>query len=300
MTRKILVVFLVLLTAVVAVMAQDPQQANLLKKAYGLHSTKMLYDFFDNWSEEVRSNEKEANNPYVAEAYKVFAAFYQPLQTYSNRNRRYTLYDEKRYFIVQGSLSKIQVAECIPHEPAEIDSFMVNRIRQVYKDDSTRNEWLERYKQGGAMPCYYSYCSGPLFTHVPLTTLDSAVSFRPPVHFDRKRVVYLTDGYKELLNSFLGNCYVELGECNIMQTAFSKGKSRKRQNFFNKAALIFYGHWGGYWEYVTFPEAYRIVFNPEMNRAIVFFKFIYEGGDVYLEKKDGEWRVVDTRFTWME
>lgn len=57
---------------------------------------------------------------------------------------------------------------------------------------------------------------------------------------------------------------------------------------------------GGYWEYVTFPEAYRIVFNPEMNRAMVFFKFIYRGGDVYMEKKDGEWTVVDFRFTWIE
>ena len=155
----------------------------------------MLYNFFDNWSEEVQSNENEVNNPYVAEAYRVFAAFYQPLQTYSNRNRRYTLYDEKRYFIVQGSLSEIQVAECIPREQAEIDSFMVSRIRQTFEDDSTQNVWIERHKQEKYMPCYYSYLIGPSFARVPMTTLDSAVSFRPPVHFDGKKVVYLTDGY---------------------------------------------------------------------------------------------------------
>jgi len=302
MTRKFLIVSLLLLSAVMSVMAQGRQQAKLLRKAYGLHSTRLLYDFFDNWSEEMPSNEKEAKTPYVAEAHKVFAAFYQPLQTYNylKKNQRFTLYDEKKYFIVQGSLFKIQVAECIPREPAEIDSFMVNRIWQVYEEDSTRNKYLERYQQGRFMPCYESYRSVPLYTVVPLVTVDSAVSFRPPVHFDGKKVVYLTDGYEELLNSFLGNCYVELGKRNIMQTAFSKGTSRMKQKFFNRAALIYYGHWGGYWEYVTFPEAYRIVFNPEMNRAMVFFKFIYRGGDVYLEKKDGEWTVVDFRFTWIE
>lgn len=300
MARKGLVVFLLLLIAVLPVMAQGSQQAELLEKAYRLHSTRLLYHFFNNWSEEVQTNEQEAKNPYMAEAHKVFAVFYQPLKIYTDENKRYTLYDKKRYFIVQGSLSEIQVAECIPHEPAEIDSFMVNRIRQVYEDDSIQNMWLERYQQEKYMPCYDSYQSAPRFARVPLTTLDSAVTFRPPVHFDRKKVVYLTDGYKELLNSFLGNCHVELGEHDIMQPAFSKGESQKRQGFFNKATLIFYGHWGGYWEYVTFPEAYSMVFNPEMSRAIVFFRIIYEGGEVYLEKKDGEWRVVDARITWIE
>ena len=300
MTRKILVVFLLLLTAVVPVMAQGPQQANLLTKAYKLHSTRMLYNFFDNWSEEVKTNEKEAQNSYVAEAYKVFAAFYQPLQTYPNQNKRFSLYDKRRYFIVQGSLSRIQIAECIPHEPAEIDSFMVNRIRQRFEDDSTQNVWIERHKQEKYMPCYYSYLIGPSFARVPMTTLDSAVSFRPPVHFDRKKVVYLTDGYEELLNSFLGNCYDESEERDTKQSVFSKCTSWMKQQFFNKAALIFYGHWGGYWEYVTFPKANSIILNPEMNRAIVLFRFIYGGGEVYLEKKGGEWTVVDTRFTWIE
>ena len=79
MTGKILVVSLLLLVAVVSVVAQGSQQAKLLRKAYRTHSTKILYDFFDNWSEAVQSNEKEAINPYVAEAHKVFAACYQPL-----------------------------------------------------------------------------------------------------------------------------------------------------------------------------------------------------------------------------
>ena len=37
-----------------------------------------------------------------------------------------------------------------------------------------------------------------------------------------------------------------------------------------------------------------------MQRAIVNFRFIYEGGEVYMEKQNGEWTVVSGRLTWIE
>lgn len=300
MTRKILVVSLLLLAVVVSIMAQGSQQAKLLRKAYRTHSTKILYDFFDNWSEAVQSNEKEATNPYVAEAHKVFAACYQPLKIDSifyPEDRLYC-YRDKPYFIVQGSLRTVEVAECIPYKPEEIDSFIEARIRQMYEDDSTRNREIEKNRTHRNIPSYYKYYI-PSYAIVPSTIVDSAVSFRPPVHFDGKKVVYLTDGYEKLLNSFLGNCYVELGKRNIMQAAFSKGTSRLKQKFFSKAALIFYGHWGGYWEYVTFPETTSVIFNPEMTRAVVKYSLAYEGGEMILEKRDGKWEIVSVRFCWI-
>jgi len=51
----------------------------LLKEAYSRNSEYDLYRFFDNWSKEVPSNETEAPDKWVAEAHKVFVAFYQPL-----------------------------------------------------------------------------------------------------------------------------------------------------------------------------------------------------------------------------
>ena len=37
-----------------------------------------------------------------------------------------------------------------------------------------------------------------------------------------------------------------------------------------------------------------------MNRAVVLFRFVYEGGQVILEKQNDEWTIVDTRFIWIE
>lgn len=254
--KKALFLLILLFATTLSAMAQSEAQAKLLTDAYRKHSTKMLFEFFDKWAEEVQSNENDASNPYVTEAHKVFSAFYQPLNETGNMGwRNQELYEDKHYFIVQGSLWRIKQAKEIPYDSEEFNTF---------------------------------------------PTLDSAIEFHPPVHFEGRKIVYLTEGYKKLLDTFLGNTHTELGEYNIMQPAFSIGESQKRQKFFNRAALIFYGHWGGYWQYETYPEAYTIVFNQEMDRAKVLFRFIYEGGYTILEKKNGEWTVVESRLIWME
>ena len=287
--------FLLLLLFVPALssMAQHKQQAKLLRKAFEENSTEMLFEFFDNWANEVQSNEKKAKNPYVAEAHKVFAAFYQPMQMVK-RGTRQTMYDDKPYYIVQSSLWKICMTDVILYKQEEIDSFMIARILPVYADDTAyQKKWLENLPPDAWTDFWFNYYNdwGPM--HIPNTVVLSDVAFLPPVHIEGKKVVYLTKKYKKLLDAFLGDNDVDLGENNIMQPAFSKGDSRAKQH-------IYYGHWGGYWQYETYPKAEQIIFNPEMNRAVVLFRFVYEGGQVILEKQNGEWTIVDTRFIWIE
>ena len=33
---------------------------------------------------------------------------------------------------------------------------------------------------------------------------------------------------------------------------------------------------------------------------VVFFRFVYEGGEVILEKQDDEWTIVSGKLTWIE
>ena len=126
------------------------------------------------------------------------------------------------------------------------------------------------------------------------------IKFRPRVSFPNKKIVYLTDRYEKILDDFLGDQHVDLGTESIMQVAYAKDESRQRMEFLMKAAKIFYGHWGGYWQYETYPKANSIIFDREMQRAVVFFRCVYEGGEVYLEKKDGEWTIFSGRLTWIE
>ncbi len=71
-------------------------------------------------------------------------------------------------------------------------------------------------------------------------------------------------------------------------------------DFINNAVRIFYGHWGGYWQYETYPQASSIIFDSQMKRAVVNFRFVYEGGQVLMEKQNGEWTIVSGRLTWIE
>lgn len=300
--KKTLLISALFIVAALTAAGQSKQQARLLRNAYRTHSESQLYKFFDNWSNEVQSNEKEANDLYVAEAHKVYAAFYQPLQLEMFGHRPdYYSYEDVPYFIVQGGLVEIGEVEYIPYKPEEIDSFLMVLIDRKFDDESERKEWKELLLDKKVTNMWrpsYDKLMGVFY--VPETVIDSAVAFRPPVHFEGHKIVYLTEGYKRLLDSFLGGKYVPLGAHSIMQPAYAKGKSRSRQAFLSKAVRILHGHWGGYWHYETFPKANCIYFNPERNRAVVLYRFAYEGWEMILEKQDGVWVIVSNRLLWNE
>lgn len=303
MAKKV-IYLCVLLFLCPTIQVQTRSQSSLLRKAYKKKSTSLLYQFFDNWSNNVSSNENEAKNKWVAEAHKVFAAFYQPLQLdkIGCRSEDQGLYDNVPYFIVQGTLCGIYMADTIPISPDELEAYYANRISQMFPEESTRKQyldWLRIDKERGELSPEFDFDTQGQRA-IPTTKMDSNISFRPPVNFPNKKIVYLTAKYKRLLNGFLGNKHVGMGKEGIMQVAYSKGESRKRMDFISNAVRLFYGHWGGYWQYETYPQATSIVFDSQMQRAVVFFRFVYEGGEVIMEKQNGEWTIVSGKLTWME
>ena len=303
MAKKV-IYLCVLLFLCPAIQVQTRSQSRMLRKAYKKDSTSLLYQFFDNWSNNVSSNENEAKNKWVAEAHKVFAAFYQPLQLdkIGCRSEDQGLYDNVPYFIVQGTLCGIYMADTIPISPDELEAYYANRISQMFPEESTRKQyldWLRIDKERGELSPEFDFDTQGQRA-IPTTKMDSNISFRPPVNFPNKKIVYLTAKYKRLLNGFLGNKHVGMGKEGIMQVAYSKGESRKRMDFISNAVRLFYGHWGGYWQYETYPQATSIVFDSQMQRAVVFFRFVYEGGEVIMEKQNGEWTIVSGKLTWKE
>ena len=282
-------------------------EATLLEEAYQKQDTTKLYEFFDHWAEDVSSNESEAANKWVAEAHKVFAAFYQPLQPDKigcGSNEFAVSYQNNPYFIVQNKLYDISVADTLPFKPEEMEAYYTDRIREMFPDDSTRQkeiDYLQKEIGYGRMSLVFQKeRAWHTWELIPISDVDSKIEFRPKVSFPGKKIVYLTDGYEKLLNDFFGDQDVNLGTESIMQVAYAKDESRQRMEFLMKAAKIFYGHWGGYWQYETYPNANSIIFDHEMQRAIVYFRFVYEGGEVYLEKQNGEWTVVSGKLTWIE
>ena len=131
-----------------ALHSQNQEQKELLEKAYRWRSKKNLYMFFDNWSKEVTSNETEAPDKWVAEAHKVFVAFYQPLLCGKNgfQSEERQLYKDNPYFIVQNTLRSIYVADTIPYKNGlreDLEEYYTNHINKFYSDESYRKRFME-------------------------------------------------------------------------------------------------------------------------------------------------------------
>ncbi|MBO5548592.1 MAG: hypothetical protein J5965_06280 [Aeriscardovia sp.] len=295
-----------LLLVGIPIFAQNQSQADLLERAYIKHSKSLLYKFFDNWSNEVSSNENDAPNKWVAEAHKVFAAFYQPLQPekIGCRGKDVEAYYKSAYLIVQDTLNAIYTTDSIPLTQDELESFYINRAKQQYPDSSKQKEYegyiRKRKKAGELRPIFDISRSIDSYLGIPTAKVDSNISFRPPVSFPNKKVVYLTTAYKQLLNNFLGNEHVRLGEESVMQVAYSKGESAKRMEYINKAVKIIYGHWGGYWQYETYPKAYNIILDSKLRHAVVNFRYGYGGGYAILKKQNNQWTIISAELTWIE
>lgn len=128
---------------------------------------------------------------------------------------------------------------------------------------------------------------------------DSIIDFRPRIQ-SKIASVYLTSKYDSILNSFLQNEHTKLGDPDIMTPARAKGESERRKEFLERMVTIFYGHWGGYWQLLTYPEAYGITFDPEMQHARISFRMVYQFGVAELNKADGVWRLTSSRLTGIE
>lgn len=130
--------------------------------------------------------------------------------------------------------------------------------------------------------------------------LDSIVNFRPIVSLEAGKVLYLTSEYRTAINKFLGSDYLPLGTGGVMNPAMPTGESQKRAEALSKYITILHGHWGNYWYLETHPEISQIVLNKSLNRAKVFYRVGYMGGETSLIKQGKQWLMTESKSTWIE
>lgn len=286
---------LALLLLPARIFAQSPEQARLLETAYKQKSLWSLELFFQNWADEVKPSDTVGLNPYTAEAYRLFSTFYQPLnlKILLPMDGHEEAYNESDWFIVQGSLSEISVLDHIYFTQEEKDSVRADYINRNISENE-REYYFERDKRGNLIHRI------PELDEPQKLVVDSVIDFRPSVSFDGRKIVYLTSGYEKLLDNFLKDEHIIDMDNNTVYPPSSTKESKERMNFFNRKAVIYYGHWGGYWQYETYPQAYTITFDRALQRAIVSYRIVYEGGVAVFEKRNGEWKFVGVSSRWIE
>lgn len=277
----------------------------LLEKAYKKKSTEMLKQFFQNWNQEIQPiSEKElfTLNDTIRQTYNVFTTFYKPLSIDSLGGSEWgnDIYRNIDFLLIQNFI-KIYFTDKLYWTEQEKDVYIVDYINKNIKEDYTRQKLLKR--TDGKLSQLIVELYGPgnnSFFEKNDTLLDSIVNFKPIINCTGKQPLYLSSKYNDILNTFLGNKHLPLGTGGIMNPARSLGKSEKRKKFLESYIKIWYGHWGGYWQFNSYPKAYSITFDKDMKYAKVDFRMVYEGGEALLKNDNGKWILISAKRTWIE
>ena len=110
-------------------------------------------------------------------------------------------------------------------------------------------------------------------------------NFKPNLDLETS-ILFLSKTYKEELDSFLN---IEKHGDDI----------NNRFEFLNSKLKIIPGHWFG-WHFITHPEVEIIYFNESLDSAIVHFRIVYEGGEARFAKTNDDWKMYESKLTWIE
>lgn len=281
--------------------------ANLLQHAYKNKSVEELNEFFNRWHEETKpidNHELMSLNDTLKQAYHVFTAFYQPLNINSLGGSEFgsNIYDKAKFLIIQNKLD-IYFADKVYYSDDEADSIAVKEINKTKLKDSIKNQLLKRKDGKLSSDVLEHFGPNSLFyedQYEKDTLLIKSAYFRPEINCGDKQALYLINKYDTLLNAFLGNTHLPLGTGGIMDPARSTGESTKRKQFLENLIVIWYGHWGGYWQLYSYPTVSKITFDKEMKYARIAFRLIYEGGEAVLKNENGQWKLISSKRTWIE
>ena len=297
MKKRTLLAILFTIAAGTSLFAQGEGQNALLNRAYRYNSDSLLCQFFENWAEELPSNEAAVTNDTIKAAYEVFDAFFYAMlaEELADSNAA-SRYQDQPYFVVQGTLYKVRIAQTIPYTSQEIDAFFEEQIRRDIPGNQWKKElsWL-RSDDRNYHP-RYDERAWPPYLRVPTTLADSVLDFRPLVSFSGKRVLYLTTVYHEMLGTFVGN-NVDGDARPISKEAQERAQ---RAHFLSRMIPVEEYYRNRYWLFITGPYVNQIILDAHLQRAVIIYTGYHAGYETIMEKINGKWVILSTRDTWIE
>jgi len=288
--RKIIILFFIF-SLFVNISLYSQTDLKMLEEAYKHSSKKKLKNFFDAWSREITpitDAELSTYNDTIQQAYKAFVAFYKPHRLDSICGIDNIMYKKRFFFFyTRYELDSIEAIQWTNRLYKDVDFLIVQNNFKIYFTDKIYPEFERNF--------YFWYDENENSKQV-----DSVVNFRPQINCNDKIPVYLTPKYDTLLNTFLGSEHLEFGTGGIMNVAQAKGKSKRKKSFLENYIKILHGHWGGYWHLCSFPEAYSITFDKDMEYALIYFRLHYGGGEAILKREGETWTLISSKLRWIE
>jgi len=266
---------LLLALLLASVLSCGQRQDSLLMKAYQTKSNASLSKFFNQWAHETPSlsaAEWEKLNDTLQNVYVLYEKFYNPLdlKKVSGSEWGNDIYKKAHFLLLQdrirfGFVDTLDRDILLQKVYVETASYLHVTMDSVIKASKEPGNQSWTTILGWPKPKKY----------------DSVIDFRPRVLFAYPQTVVLTGGYRDLLNRFLGNQQLPFAARNIMAPARSRGESVKRKQFLEQDIKLWYGHWGGYWQLLSYPAIGSITFDRTFQHALINYELVYEGGYAY-------------------
>jgi hypothetical protein len=291
--KKQTTIFLLLISFLVHSQSIEKQ----LNIAYKTNSKELLKDFFLKWENEMKPLpiEQEKNiNDTLKQVYKAYVEFYNPSRINKLGGSEFgnKIYKNVKYFVVQNSL-KMFFTDKIYYSEKEVEEFIPLRITQSKLSDSAKQNLLKRKNGKLSERVIERYNPNNIrFENLKLIKRDSILNFRPKINIGSKKIVFLNDIYEKEISRFLSDST----KTNIQPI----NERENRKKFIENYVKIYDGHWGGYWQLTTYPEVHSIIFDKKMNYAKIYFRMIYQGGEAILKNDKGNWKLIESKLTWIE
>lgn len=270
------------------------QNLDELEKAYRENSPSKLKRFLDKWADEnkpITNRELENMDKIVDEGYQVFESFYDPhaLEARGGSQFGNDYYLDTKYFLVQNSLN-IYRSDKIYYTDSEIREYVKETINNQPGNDRSKKELIDRFnskslEQSSDLIRVY----GPHGSNAPDSTqklVKSIDNFRPRIKNKTIVPLYYTEKYDRILKKFM------LQNRNKDVVLEANSFDLKKQNFLANYIKIHR------LSYNTPPYVLSVVFDREMEYAMVKFSMINEGGDAYLKKEKGKWNLLSAKVLW--
>ena len=125
----------------------------------------------------------------------------------------------------------------------------------------------------------------------PITSLK-ILDFRPNVDVPGARVIYLSGKIHKSIERFVTTRYYR-GQ------TLPRNVSMDRAAFMEPDVRIYRLFWGHGWHFETDPKVSSIVFDKDLEHAVVHSRIRHRGAEARFERIKGEWRMVETKLTWI-
>jgi hypothetical protein len=248
----------------VTVKSQQSQE-RLLDEAYKINSAKKLKLFIDRWA-TVSSLSLAKWATTKNDTIKAFNEVYR--QFYLSENEGITQIDSATpsVYIVVDDDPIMAVTDTLP----------IGDSTDGYPNEPNY-ELLQSlaYQEGNREQMFQSY--------VPVLGIPKVI------------VLSLNSKYNSYIKKFLTSKAVVKKQNDNGYPGEDAGHDEQKVAFLSAYLPMVKRHWGNYWNYLSYPNINRIVFNKELTSAVVSYKLSSRGGMACYKKTAMGWTLIDKR-----